>query len=61
MDESASGSLLRRVLAWAIVIAVAIIVLKLAIGAVFGLLQVFFSIALLVVVVMGVFWALRHI
>ena len=61
MDESASGGLLRRVLAWAIVIAVAVIVLKLAIGAVFGLLQVFVSIALLVVVVMGVFWALRHL
>ena len=61
MDETASGGLLRRVLAWAIVIAVAIIVLKLALGAVFGLLQVLFSIALLVVVVMGVFWALRHL
>ena len=61
MDESASGGLLRRVLAWVIVIAVAVIALKLAIGAVFGLLQVLFSIALLVVVVMGVFWALRHL
>ena len=61
MDESASGGLLRRALAWVIVIAVAIIVLKLAIGAVFGLLQVFVSIAVLVVVVMGVFWALRHL
>jgi hypothetical protein len=61
MDESASGSLLRRGLAWVILIAVAIVVLKLAIGAVFGLLQVFVSLALLVVVVMGVFWALRHL
>jgi hypothetical protein len=61
MDETASGGLLRRALAWVIVIAVAIVVLKLAIGAVFGLLQVFVSIALLVVVVMGVLWALRHL
>ena len=61
MDDSASGSLLRRVIAWAILIAVAVVVLKLAIGAVFGLLQFFVSIALLVVVVLGVFWALRHL
>jgi hypothetical protein len=61
MGDSASGSLVRRVLAGAIQIAVAIVVLKLAIGAVFGLLQFFVSVALLVVVVMGVFWALRHL
>lgn len=61
MDDSASGSLFKRAIAWVIVIAVAIFVLKLALGAVFGLLQVFVSIALLVVVVMGVLWALRHL
>ena len=44
-----------------IVVALAIVVLKLAIGAVFGLLQVLVSIALIVVVVMGVLWALRHL
>ena len=60
MDETAGG-LGRRVLAWVIIIAVAIIALKLAIGAVFGLLQMLFAVALLVAVVMGVFWALRHI
>ena len=60
MAESA-GSLGRRVLAWAIIIAVAVIALKLAFGIVFGFLQMLISIALLVVVVMGVFWALRHI
>ena len=61
MNESASGSLLRRALMWVIVIAVAIFALKVVIGAVFGLLQVFFAIALIVVVVMGVLWALRHL
>jgi hypothetical protein len=60
MDDTA-GSLGRRVLAWVIVIAVAVIALKLLIGAVFGILQVLISIALLVAVVMGVLWALRHI
>jgi hypothetical protein len=61
MDETASGGLGRRVLAWVIIIAVAIIALKLALGVVFGLLQALISIAILVVVVMGVLWALRHI
>jgi flagellar biosynthesis protein FliQ len=60
MDDTA-GSLGRRALAWVIIIAVAVIALKLAIGAVFGILQALISIALLVVVVMGVLWALRHI
>jgi hypothetical protein len=55
------GSLLRSALGWVIVIAVGIILLKLVIGAVFGLLQMFFAIALIVVVVMGVLWALRHL
>jgi hypothetical protein len=60
MDETAGG-LGRRVLAWVIIFAVAIIALKLAFGVVFGLLQALISIAILVVVVMGVLWALRHI
>jgi hypothetical protein len=61
MDETASGGLGRRLLGWVILIAVAVIALKLAIGAVFGLIQLMFTIAILVVVVMGVVWALRHI
>jgi hypothetical protein len=60
MDETAGG-LGRRVLAWVIIFAVAVIALKLAFGVVFGLLQALISIAILVVVVMGVLWALRHI
>jgi hypothetical protein len=61
MDETASGGLGKRLLAWVILIAVAVIALKLALGAIFGLLQALISIALLVVVVMGVLWALRHL
>ena len=60
MAESA-GSLGRRVLAWVIIIAVAVIALKVAFGIVFGVLQALFMIGVLVVVVMGVLWALRHI
>jgi divalent metal cation (Fe/Co/Zn/Cd) transporter len=60
MDDTA-GSLGRRALAWVIIIAVAIIALKLAFGIVFGFLQMLISVALLVVVVMSVLWALRHI
>jgi hypothetical protein len=61
MSDSASGSLLRRAILWVIVIAVAFVALKLIFGVVIGLLQVVVSLALLVVVVMGVLWALRHL
>jgi hypothetical protein len=61
MDDSASGSLVKRAIAWVIVIAVAFVALKIIFGVVIGLLQVLASIALLVVVVMGVLWALRHL
>jgi hypothetical protein len=61
MDDSASGSLVKRAIAWVIVIAVAFVALKIIFGVVIGLLQVLASIALLVVVVMGVVWALRHL
>jgi hypothetical protein len=61
MDDSTSGSLVKRAIAWVIVIAVAFVALKIIFGVVIGLLQVLASIALLVVVVMGVLWALRHL
>jgi len=61
MNESASGSLLRRALLWVIVIAVAIVALKVIIGAVFGLLQFLFAIVLLGVVAMAVLWVFRHL
>jgi hypothetical protein len=61
MDESASGSLLMRVVAWVIVIAVGVIALKLIVAALFGFVQVLFSLVLLVLVVMGVLWAFRHL
>jgi hypothetical protein len=60
MDDTA-GSLARRVLAWLIIVAVALIAFKLAFGIVLGLLQALVSIAVLVAVVVGVLWALRRI
>jgi hypothetical protein len=61
MNESASGGLARRALAWIILIAVAIIALKVVFGVVIGLASALLSLALLVLVVMGALWALRHI
>ena len=61
MDDSASGSLIRRAIAWVIVIAVAFVALKIVFGVVIGLLQILGSLVLLVVVVFGVLWALRHL
>jgi hypothetical protein len=61
MNESASGGLARRALGWIILVVVAIIALKVVFGVVIGLASALFSLALLVLVVMGVLWALRHI
>jgi hypothetical protein len=61
MDESASGSFVRRAIAWVIVIAVGVVAVKIIFAALFGFLQVLVSLALLVVVVMGVLWAFRHL
>jgi hypothetical protein len=61
MNESASGGLARRALAWIILIAVAIVAIKVVFGVVIGLASALLSLALLVLVVMGVLWALRHI
>jgi hypothetical protein len=61
MNESVSGGLARRAIAWIIMIAVAVIALKIVIGIVAGLVATVFSLALLALLVVGVIWALRHI
>ena len=61
MNESASGSLLRRALMWLIVAVVAIVALKLVIGAVFGFLQFLFTIVLLGVLAMAALWVFRRL
>ena len=58
---SAVGSLARRVLAWVILVAVAVILLKVAVGIVLSFVHAILIIALLAVLGAGVLWALRHL
>jgi uncharacterized membrane protein len=60
-SRSSLGTLARRVLAWAILVAVAVILLKVAVGIVIGFLHAILIIALLVVLGAGALWALRHL
>jgi hypothetical protein len=60
-NSSATGSFGTRILAWAIVIVVALIAAKIVFGIVIGLVQFLFSIVLIGLVVLGVLWALRHL
>jgi hypothetical protein len=61
MQNSALGNLGRRVIAWIVIVAVAILAIKLIIGAVFGLVTMLFTLALIAAAVFGVMWALRHL
>ena len=58
---SAVGNLGRRVLAWIVIAAVAVLAIKLIFGAFMGLVTMLFTLALIGVAVVGVIWALRHI
>ena len=61
MQNSALGTLGKRVLAWIVIAAVAILAIKLIIGAVFGLVTMVFTLALIAAAIVGVLWALRHL
>ena len=61
MEDTARSGLGTRVIAWAVLIVVALFVLKFAFGLVIGLIQFVFVLAILAVVALGVIWALRHI
>jgi hypothetical protein len=61
MHNSARSGLGTRVIAWALLVLVAIVALKFAFGIVFGLFQAIFTLAILAAVALGVIWALRHI
>lgn len=68
VDETATesprgtfGTLARRVIAWVIVVAVAVILLKLAVGIVLSFVHAILIIGLLAVLGIGVLWALRHL
>ena len=60
MQNSAFGTLGKRVVAWIVIAALAILAIKLAISAVFGLVTMILTVVLIVAAVMGVMWALRH-
>ncbi len=61
MENTARSGLGTRLIAWAVLIVVALFVLKFAFGLVIGLIQFVFVLAILAVVALGVIWALRHI
>jgi hypothetical protein len=61
MENTARSGLGTRVIAWAVLIVVALFVLKFAFGLVIGLIQFVFVLGILAVVALGVIWALRHI
>ena len=61
MEDTARSGLGTRLLAWALLIVVALVVLKFAFGLVIGLIQMVVTLAILAAVALGVIWALRHI
>jgi hypothetical protein len=61
VQDSLFGTLGKRVVAWAVLVFAALLALKLASVIVFGLLQALFMIFLVVLAVVGVMWAVRHI
>jgi hypothetical protein len=61
MQNSALGTLGKRVVAWIVIAAVAILALKLVIGAVFGFITMIITLALIAAAIVGVLWALRHL
>jgi len=60
MHNSAFGTLGKRVVAWIVIAALAILAIKLTISAVFGLVTMILTVVLIVAAVMGLMWALRH-
>ncbi len=58
---NSAGSLLKKVLAWVIVIAVGILAFKIIIAAIAGLLQVLFAIVLIGLVLFAVVWAMKRL
>ena len=61
MENTARSGLGTRILAWALLVVIALVVLKFAFGLVLGLVQMVFTLAILAAVALGVIWALRHI
>ena len=61
MENSARSGLGVRILAWALIALVALVVVKFLFGVVLGLVQAMITLAILAAVALGVIWALRHI
>lgn len=61
MQNSALGTLGRRLLAWIVIAAVAILAIKLIVGAVFGFITMIFTLALIAAAIVAVMWAVRHL
>jgi hypothetical protein len=60
-NNSRSGSLLRTVLAWVIIAAVAVLAFKFLLVIVAGLIHTLMAVVLLAAVVFAVVWAFRHL
>ena len=58
---SAVSTLGKRVAAWIVIAAAAVLALKLVAGVVIGLVTAVFTIALAVAVIAGIIWAWRHL
>ena len=56
-----TASLGQRAIAWIVVIAAALLALKLIAGAVIGLITLIFTVVVIVAIAMAVMWALRHL
>jgi hypothetical protein len=60
MENSALGTLGKRIFAWIVIAAVVLLALKLAVGLVVGLVQAVFVMILAVAAIAGLVWAFRH-
>lgn len=61
MQNSLLGPLGKRIVAYVVLIAAAILALKVIAAVFIGLLQAVFMVMLILAALVGVFWALRHI
>jgi hypothetical protein len=61
MEHSLLGTLGRRLVAWLVLIVVAIIALKIAVGLIAGLVMTVLTIAAIVVLGAAVMWAVRRL
>lgn len=61
MQNSLLGPLGKRIVAYLVLIAAAILALKVVAAVFIGLLQAVFMVVLILAALVGVFWTLRHI